>query len=100
MTNVVDFPGPKFIKEKADAMKINQGGGAGGGDGLESRVAGLEKDIAEIKTDVTAIKSSYATKADVSDAKYSIIQWMVGTMLTAAGLATAIGFGLAKLLGE
>lgn len=50
---------------------------------LVERVTALEKDASTIKTDVTVIKSNYATKADVSDAKNSIIMWVVSAVLLA-----------------
>jgi hypothetical protein len=43
--------------------------------------------------DVSAIKAQIpylATKSDVSDLKASIIQWLVGTTISAAALAFAI----------
>ncbi len=50
---------------------------------LAERVATLEKDVAAIKTDVAVIKSNYATKADIAEAKYSIILWVVSAIFIA-----------------
>lgn len=73
-------------------------GGNGGGSGMEERLRAVEQ-----KVEVMA--SNYATKADVSGLEAeihksanSIIKWMVGTMLGAAGVASAIGFGLSRLM--
>lgn len=57
---------------------------------MEARVAKLEQDVAQIKdkldsvaTDVAVIKSNYSTKADVAEAKNSIIMWVVSAILLA-----------------
>ncbi len=50
---------------------------------LIERVTHLEKDVALIKTDVAIIKSNYATKADVAEAKASIIMWVVAAIFMA-----------------
>jgi len=74
----------------------------GSGDsGMEARVARLEGSMEQIKVDIASIKAQVphlATKAEISDVKSSIIQWLVGTMLASAALAAAIAFGLAQFL--
>lgn len=50
---------------------------------LVERVGALEKDASAIKVDVAVIKSNYATKSDVSEAKNSIIMWVVSAILLA-----------------
>jgi hypothetical protein len=50
---------------------------------LLERVDALEKDATAIKMDLAVIKSNYATKADVSEAKNSIIMWVVSAILLA-----------------
>lgn len=59
------------------------GSGGGGGDDMLQRIKDLEKDMHGIKTDLAVMKSNYATKADVSDAKFSIIVWVVGAIFIA-----------------
>ncbi|MGB6487637.1 MAG: hypothetical protein WBE91_12200 [Steroidobacteraceae bacterium] len=74
--------------------------GGGDMDDLMRRLGAVETDISGMKADMSAIKAvipHLATKADVSDAKAligdaktSIIQWVVGTTIAAAGVAFAI----------
>ncbi|MDK9634289.1 hypothetical protein [Enterobacter hormaechei] len=60
---------------------IDYGGGNGGGDDMQQRVKELEKDMQQMKTDIAVMRSNYATKSDVSDAKTSIIIWVVGAVV-------------------
>lgn len=62
---------------------IKTGGGNGGGDDMLQRVKDLEKDVQSMKTDIAVMRSNYATKTDVSDAKNSIILWVVGAVVMA-----------------
>lgn len=50
---------------------------------VEERVTGLDARVKVVEQDLAVIKSNYATKADVSDAKVSIIMWIVATVLFA-----------------
>ena len=62
-------------------------------DDVLTRLGTVESDLSTIKADVSAIKAQIpylATKSEVSDAKSSIIQWMVGTTISVAALAFAI----------
>ena len=60
---------------------------------VETRLGAVESRLGAVENDVSGIKAQLpylAAKADVSDAKTSIIQWMIGTTIAAAGLAFAI----------
>ena len=64
---------------------------------LETDVSGIKTDVSSMKSDLSGIKAQLpylAAKSDVSDMKASMIQWMVGTMIT----VTALAFTIAKLI--
>ena len=57
---------------------------------METRIAKLESHaektgerLAAIEKDLAVIKSNYATKADIAEAKNSIIMWVVSAILLA-----------------
>ena len=70
--------------------------------GMEPRIAKLEAiaektsdRLATLEKDVAVIKSNYATKADVFEAKNSIIMWVVSAILLAQLLPALLKkFGL------
>jgi hypothetical protein len=87
-------------------MEIQGGGDSGGPGDMEARVGAIENVMSAVKTDLAVIKSNYATKADIaemkadaktgiSEAKYSIIMWVVSVFLLAQVLPAILKkFGL------
>lgn len=57
---------------------------------LEEIVAAIDRRLNTLEKDVEVIKANYATKADVSDAKNTIIMWVVGSVLVAQVLSPLI----------
>jgi hypothetical protein len=91
MTNLVAIDGGKGRKSNSiNLSEVANGGGPPYDGDMEARVAKLEsiaektsERLATLEKDVAVIKSNYATKADVSDAKNSIIMWVVSAILLA-----------------
>ena len=98
MSNVVDFD------ERAKQVNglrgdIAKGGGGGDNGGMEARLAKIEaalpalatkadlhpldQRLVKIEAHSESIVKHYATKSDVSDAKTSIIMWVVSAILLA-----------------
>lgn len=85
------------------AMVDRSGGGGDNGD-MESRIAKLEsitektgdrlfmieKDLAIIKSQMDGFIKHYATKADLTEAKNSIIMWVVSAIMLAQLLPTLL----------
>lgn len=65
---------------------------------MEARIAKLETSLQQLQVDVAVLRSDskhYATKADVSDAKNSVIMWVVSAILLAQLLPALLKkFGL------
>lgn len=62
---------------------------------LESLAEKTSVQLTALEKDVAVIKSNYATKADVADAKNSIIMWVVSAVLLAQLLPALLKkFGL------
>lgn len=88
---------------------VDQGGEPPDNTDMEARVAKLEtiaektgdklvaieKDLSVIKTQMDAFTKHYATKADLTDAKNSIIMWVVSALFLAQLLPAILKkFGL------
>ncbi|ATQ76918.1 hypothetical protein CR152_22150 [Massilia violaceinigra] len=65
--------------------------------GMEARITKLEADVAAIKIDVAAmkidigvIKAIGATKADIAEAKSTIITWVAGLVFLAQLVPAAV----------
>jgi hypothetical protein len=83
------------------------GGDPPGGNSLEARLAALEKSIPDIKEKlvgisgkVESIEKHSATKADLATTELNLIKWYVATAFAMTGLASAITFGLTRLLAH
>jgi hypothetical protein len=60
---------------------------------VETDISGMRADISDMKVDIAGINAvipRLATRADVSEVKTSIIQWIVATTIAIAGVAFAI----------
>ena len=73
------------------------GGGGDNGD-MEARVRSLEDAMAQVRQDLAVMRSNYATKedlanvrAEVANAKTSIIMWVVGAIIFAQVLPALPG---------
>lgn len=79
---------PGFEPQPPDDVQFGGGGGTIGG--MEARLARIEQDLAVIKTQMDSFTKHYATKADVIQAKNSIILWVVSAIFLAQLLPSLI----------
>lgn len=98
MSNVYDFDTRMYM---AEGRLESTGGGGDNGD-MEARVAKLENFAQETRERLVRIEAKqdefikhYATKADLTEAKNSIIMWVVSAILLAQLLPAILKkFGL------
>jgi hypothetical protein len=64
-------------------------------DDIVKRLTRLEQDVSKLTQEVAVIKSNYATRADVLEAKNSLIMWVVSAFF----LAQLLPFLLKKFGG-
>lgn len=72
----------------------NGGSGSGGGGQVEERLRKVEEAVVRIETTLPHL----ATKAGLSQLESTIVKWFVVTAFTMVGLASAISFGVARML--
>lgn len=96
------FPRPNSGgSDKKDGSSHTTGGNPPSGDDMERRVQALEDAIPDMRDRLVRIETNMthmASKADMSTLEATLIKWFVGTAFAMVGLATAIGFGLARLI--
>lgn len=108
-TNIANFPPLPSNRKKTDkgGGGDHTGGNPPGDDHLEARIAAIEKAFPEIKerlvavsVKVDSIEKHSATKADLTSTELNLIKWYVATAFAMTGLASAITFGLTRLLSH
>ncbi|MGY4565327.1 hypothetical protein ACVWZ0_002733 [Erwinia sp. TECH1] len=70
----------KTVSLPFPALNQPHDGQISGEERMLNRIKKLEEDMYIVRTDVAVIKASYATRADVSEAKQSIILWVVSAI--------------------
>jgi len=81
------------------------GSNPSGGNGMEKRIEQLEHTLPEIRDKLTrvegkadSIEKHGATKADLAGMESTLIKWLVATAFTLTALASAMTFGIARML--
>lgn len=85
-------PGPWNEPARAPpARPVDLAGGGGDDGGMNARIDRLEQAVAKVAEEVRAIDmrllkietrcDAFATKADVAEAKFGVVQWVAGTFI-------------------
>tara|TARA_R110000751_G_scaffold78736_1_gene158865 strand:+ start:8214 stop:8549 length:336 start_codon:yes stop_codon:yes gene_type:complete len=98
-------PRPGVSRDNGGDSGHTGGGNPPSGDDMERRMQLLEAAIPDIREKLTrseakldSIDKHGATKADLASTESTLIKWYVGTAFALVGLASAMAFGVARLL--
>jgi len=65
---------------------------------IPKEIPAIRERLARIESKLESIEKHGASKADIASSESTLIKWFVATAFAMTGLASAISFGLARLL--